>query len=112
MESYFGHVWLVRLLFQRALAAIYLIAFLAVLFQFRALLGERGLLPVPAFVKRLRFRDAPSIFHWRYSDRLAAPHALAAIARQTRQSLWRSRSSGSVDHTGLGEIPGLSTLSG
>lgn len=70
LESYFGSVWLVRLLLQRALAAIYVIAFLVVLQQFKPLLGERGLLPVPAFVKRVRFPNAPSIFLWRYSDRL------------------------------------------
>src|SRR6185437_3704663 len=70
MEWYFGDVWLVRLLFLRALAALYLLAFIAVLRQFKPLLGERGLLPVPAFVKRVSFREAPSLFCWRYSDRL------------------------------------------
>jgi len=29
-------------------------------------------MPVPQYVRLLRFRDAPSIFHWRYSDRLLA----------------------------------------
>ena len=62
--------WVARIVFQRALALIYLIAFVAALRQFPALLGERGLLPVPEFVRRLRFMDAPSIFQWRYSDRL------------------------------------------
>ena len=61
---------LVRLLFQRGLAAIYFIAFLSALNQFPALLGDRGLLPVRDFVARVRFRDAPSLFHWRYSDAL------------------------------------------
>src|SRR5947207_9469445 len=70
MESYFGDVWLVRLIFQRALAVLYLIAFLVVLQQFKPLLGERGLLPVTAFLKQVSFRDAPGIFCWRYSDRL------------------------------------------
>jgi hypothetical protein len=70
MQSYFGEVWLVRLLVQRGLATMYLIAFVVVLRQFEALLGERGLLPVPAYVKRVRFWDAPSIFCWRYSDLL------------------------------------------
>jgi hypothetical protein len=68
--SYFGTVWLVRLLLQRTLGAIYLVAFLSTLLQFPALLGERGLLPVPDFVRHVRFRDAPSLFTWRYSDRL------------------------------------------
>jgi hypothetical protein len=70
LAAYFGDLWLVRLLFQRGLAALYLIAFLSALNQFPALLGEKGLLPAPDFLKRVRFRDAPSLFHWRYSDRL------------------------------------------
>ena len=80
MEWYFGHVWLVRLLLQRALAALYLIAFLSARGQFKALLGERGLLPVPAFTAMVRFRDAPSLFTWRYSDRLAAAVIWSGIA--------------------------------
>src|SRR5512135_26893 len=55
---------------QRALGAIYLIAFAVTLRQFPALLGERGLLPVPRFVAAVDLMDAPSLFHWRYSDRL------------------------------------------
>jgi len=70
MESYFGSVWVVRLVVQRSMAAIYAIAFIVVLNQFKPLLGERGLLPVPAFLKGAGFWEAPSIFHWRYSDRL------------------------------------------
>src|SRR5215470_6649673 len=70
MQWYFGEIQLVRLLVQRGLAAIYIIAFLVVLNQFKPLLGQNGLLPVPVFLKRVRFRDAPSIFHWQYSDRL------------------------------------------
>ena len=72
MAGYFGDVWLVRLIFQRALAAIYLIAFVVVLRQFKPLLGERGLLPVPRFLESLGFRDVPSLFCWHYSDRLLA----------------------------------------
>jgi len=71
--------WLARLIFQRALAVIYLIAFVVTLRQFPALLGERGLLPVPAFLARVGFLDAPSIFHWRYSDRLLAGVAWSGI---------------------------------
>src|SRR6185437_16312963 len=68
MDWYFGHVWLVRLLVQRSLAVLYLIGFAVVLQQFKPLLGQRGLLPVPDFLKRATFREAPSIFFWRYSD--------------------------------------------
>ena len=60
--------WLSRFIFQRLLAVIYLIAFLVALNQFRPLLGERGLLPVPAFLRTTTFRASPSLFHLRYSD--------------------------------------------
>lgn len=69
LHAYFGHIWIARLVLQRGMAAIYLIAFFSVLRQFKPLLGERGLLPVPAYLKQVRLRDAPSIFCWRYSDR-------------------------------------------
>ncbi|MGC0335951.1 lipase maturation factor family protein [Streptomyces sp. SLBN-8D4] len=64
--------WLSRLVFQRALAGLYFVAFLAAALQFRALLGERGMLPVPRFVARVPFRRAPSLFHLHYSDRFFA----------------------------------------
>ncbi|MGW1321518.1 lipase maturation factor family protein [Streptomyces antibioticus] len=69
-----------RLVFQRALAAVYLVAFLTAALQFRALLGERGMLPVPRFTARVDFRRAPSLFHWRYSDRLFAGCAWTGCA--------------------------------
>jgi hypothetical protein len=72
VDAWFGDVTLTRLLLQRGLGAIYVVAFWCVIQQFRPLLGERGLLPVPAFLRRVSFREAPSLFHWRYSDRLAA----------------------------------------
>ncbi|MGI8741120.1 MAG: lipase maturation factor family protein [Bryobacteraceae bacterium] len=53
-----------RWIFQRGLGLVYLIAFLVALNQFRPLLGERGLLPVPAFVKQVSFSQAPSLFHF------------------------------------------------
>jgi hypothetical protein len=62
--------WLARLVLERGIGAIYLVAFLVALNQFRPLLGERGLLPVPTFVAYVPFRSSPSLFHWRYSDRL------------------------------------------
>ncbi|CAM3788436.1 lipase maturation factor family protein [Isoptericola cucumis] len=73
-----------REVLQRGVATLLCLAFLQALGQFRPLLGERGLQPVPAFVARTRFRDAPSLFHLHYSDRLlvvvAAAGALAAAA--------------------------------
>jgi hypothetical protein len=71
--------WLSRLLLQRSLAGIYLIAFLAVRNQFPALLGERGLTPVPRYLGHVSFRRAPSLFHWRYSDRLLRAVAWTGI---------------------------------
>src|SRR5438045_8367670 len=62
--------WLARLIFQRLLAAIYLIGFLVALDQFRPLLGERGLLPTPDFIRAVPFRRSPSLFYIRYSDRV------------------------------------------
>jgi hypothetical protein len=61
--------WLTRLVLQRALGLTYLIAFLVAANQFRPLLGEHGLLPVPLFLRRVTFMDAPSLFHVHYSDR-------------------------------------------
>ncbi|MDQ6857639.1 MAG: lipase maturation factor family protein [Chloroflexota bacterium] len=62
--------WLARLVIERGIGAIYAIAFLVALRQFTPLLGERGLLPVPEFVRFVPFRASPSLFHLRYSDRL------------------------------------------
>ena len=58
--------------FSARCAGVYLIAFVSAALQFRALIGERGLTPVPQFVRRVPFWTAPSLFHWRYSDRLFA----------------------------------------
>ncbi|MFG2292902.1 lipase maturation factor family protein [Streptomyces sp. NPDC048603] len=67
--------WLGRLVFQRALAGLYLVAFVAAALQFRALIGSRGMLPVPDYVRYVPFRRAPSLFQWRYSDRFFAAGA-------------------------------------
>ncbi|MGW2650076.1 lipase maturation factor family protein [Streptomyces sp. NPDC001393] len=64
--------WLSRLVFQRGLAVLYGVAFVSSALQFRALIGEQGLLPVPRFVASVPFRRAPSIFQWHYSDRFFA----------------------------------------
>lgn len=60
--------WLGRLVFERAMAAIYLIAFVVAANQSRALLGADGLLPIPRFLARTTFRRYPSIFHFYYAD--------------------------------------------
>ena len=62
--------WLTRFVFERAIGVIYLIAFLVTLNQFRPLLGDRGLLPAPDFIRAVPFRASPSLFHLvGYSDR-------------------------------------------
>jgi hypothetical protein len=72
--------WLTRLVIERALGAIYAIAFLVAAMQFRPLLGERGLLPVPGFLRQVRFLEAPSVFHLHYSDRLLLVVAWTGVA--------------------------------
>ncbi|WP_405639968.1 lipase maturation factor family protein [Streptomyces uncialis] len=72
--------WLARLIFQRTLAAVYLTAFLGAALQFRALLGEHGMLPVRRYVARTPFRRAPSVFHLRSDDRFLACWAWTGCA--------------------------------
>ena len=59
-----------RQVLQRGVAALFLVAFLSSLNQFPALLGERGLLPVPEFLKISSQLRRPTLSNWRYSDRL------------------------------------------
>ncbi|MBI4021991.1 MAG: lipase maturation factor family protein [Candidatus Andersenbacteria bacterium] len=77
--------WFARLVIQRGLAGIYLVAFLAVAFQWQGLLGEHGLLPVPAFLEQASLWQTPSLFWLYYSDEFVAALAwvgvfLAALA--------------------------------
>jgi len=60
--------WLARFVFERALASVYLIAFAAAANQFVPLVGERGLLPVPRFVRVVPFRAAPNLFFFTPRD--------------------------------------------
>lgn len=85
-------LWLVRASFQRGLAAIYLIAFLSALNQFRPLLGEKGLLPVRDYVQRTTFLDSPSLFRLHYSDRFFSLLTLAGVALSTAALLGISES--------------------
>lgn len=64
--------WLGRMVLKRGTAVIYLTAFVAAALQFRALIGEQGMLPVPRYVAERSFWQTPSLFHLRYSDRLFA----------------------------------------
>src|SRR3954469_276029 len=98
MTAYLGHLWITRLLFQRGLAAIYLIAFISALNQFKPLLGERGLLPVPSFLQRAPFRRTPSLFHLHYSDRFLTGvvwtgivlSLIALLGLSEQRSVWLS----------------------
>jgi len=72
MEDFLSapHYHLARLIFERSLGGIYFIAFLSAFNQFPALLGTKGLLPVPEYLKNVSFYESPSLFHWKYSDNL------------------------------------------
>ncbi|WP_418960420.1 lipase maturation factor family protein [Streptomyces tritici] len=72
--------WLSRIVFQRGLAVLYFVAFLSAALQFRALIGERGMLPVPAFLRRAPARATPTLFRLHYSDRLFAAVAWGGAA--------------------------------
>jgi hypothetical protein len=82
--------WLARMLFQRSLAVVYLVAFVVAANQYRALLGEHGLTPVRQFLEQVSFRHSPSLFHLHHSDRVflgvawgGAALSLATIAGLT-----------------------------
>src|SRR6266436_1890438 len=55
--------WYSRWLFERAVAAVYLVAFIAAARQFVPLLGEHGLEPVGRWVQAIPFRSSPSLFY-------------------------------------------------
>src|SRR5205809_621636 len=60
--------WYSRFLFERALAAMYLVGFAVAANQFVPLLGERGLLPVSRFTQFVPFRASPSVFYLSPTD--------------------------------------------
>jgi hypothetical protein len=72
-----------RFVIERGLALIYLIGFIVAIRQFPALCGERGLEPARWFLARARFLDAPSLFHWGYSDRRLLVTAWIGVAMST-----------------------------
>jgi hypothetical protein len=77
--------WYSRFVFERALALIYLVAFLCAANQFVPLLGEHGLMPASRFVRYVPFRASPSMFSFTSTDaafRIAAwlGVALACVA--------------------------------
>src|SRR5262245_36368204 len=60
---------LARLLIERGLALVYLVAFVVAARQFPALCGERGLEPATRILSFTTFRRLPTIFQLGYSDR-------------------------------------------
>src|SRR5207245_10857379 len=62
--------WLTRLVIERTLGVIYFFPFLVAVNQFRPLLGEQRLLPVPLYLRRVSFHQAARLLHLRYPDSL------------------------------------------
>jgi len=60
--------WYSRFVFERMLAAMYLVGFAVAINQFVPLLGERGLLPVSRFTQFVSFRASPSLFYLSPTD--------------------------------------------
>ncbi|WP_111720877.1 lipase maturation factor family protein [Homoserinimonas sp. OAct 916] len=69
-----------RQVLQRGIAAIFLIAFLSSLNQFRPLLGEHGLLPVTRILTYPQYLRGPTLFRWHYSDRMLVAVCSVGIA--------------------------------
>ena len=58
-----------RVVLQRGIAVMFLIAFASTAAQFRALLGEHGLLPVPKLLESKQHLRGFTVFrYWRYTD--------------------------------------------
>ncbi len=72
--------WYSRWMFERALAAIYLVAFAAAAMQFVPLLGEHGLEPVGPWIRQVPFRASPSLFYLWHTDRAFRACAWIGIA--------------------------------
>src|SRR5213594_4253211 len=80
--------WLTRFVFERVLGVIYFVAFLVTINQFRPLLGERGLLPAPDFIRAVPFRASPTLFHLvGYSDRRLLIVAWAGVGLSVSATL-------------------------
>src|ERR1700754_2634143 len=72
--------WWGRLILERGVGAVYFVAFLCAVRQFRGLMGERGMLPVPDYLADKPFRSVPSVFHLHYSDRFFATVCWIGVA--------------------------------
>jgi len=54
--------WLAQWALEKSIAALFLVAFINAVNQFKPLLGQHGLMPVPLFTKEVPFRASPSLF--------------------------------------------------
>ena len=72
--------WYSRFIFERGLALIYLVAFIAAVNQFVPLLGERGLMSAAQFVREVPFRASPSLFYLRATDTVFRAAAWTGVA--------------------------------
>ena len=68
-----------RQVVQRGVGALAFVAFLSTLNQFRPLLGEHGLLPVPELLRLAPRLRGPSVFRWGYTDRRLVALAVAGM---------------------------------
>src|SRR5262245_20660573 len=71
--------WIVCLAFRRAVALVYLIAFISAVNQYVPLVGEHGLLPVRRIAKRVSFWDSPSLFLLFPNDRFFTAAAWTGV---------------------------------
>ncbi|WP_157008956.1 lipase maturation factor family protein [Agromyces laixinhei] len=68
-----------RQILQRGVGALAFVAFLSTLNQFRPLLGEHGLLPVPELLRRASRLRGPTLFRWGYTDRRLVAVSVAGL---------------------------------
>jgi Lipase maturation factor len=68
-----------RQVVQRGVGVLAFVAFLSTLNQFRPLLGEHGLLPVPELLRLAPRLRGPSVFRWGYTDRRLVALAVAGM---------------------------------
>jgi lipase maturation factor len=76
-----GDYQIARLVIERGLGVLYLVAFVVAALQFPALAGERGLEPATRALRATTFWQAPTIFRWiGYSDARLRMVALGGAA--------------------------------
>lgn len=75
-----GDYWLAQLALEKSIALLFFIGFVNAVNQFRPLLGEHGLLPVPLFVKQVQLRESPSLFFFFPTDKAFTVCAWIGVA--------------------------------